>query len=221
MAKSTKSQIDVNKLDVGTAAITDAKMGTDNVKYMSMGTTTVFDRVNYEFDVDGSVQYHSSAGGSMNITNDATVTSSKTHGNGSVDSVSYSPTSVSWSANTGGSYTTSQTITQSGSGLTKTFTWGVSKPCSCNNSYSYCSCYGDSGCSCNGCYSQGSCSCNSCNTHSSYTIHGTCSCNVNTYCGSNGSCTCNSGNVANWRCDCNSDNYCSTNGTCSCNTNTP
>ena len=120
---SKKDVIETNKLYVGTGGTIDGLYigsPTDESRYAVLTDdnaqkTVIYDKVEYEFVVDDIANTVPANGGTYNVT--ASV-SKKTHGDGTVESpLPFSPTSFTIPAITGASYSSSVTITQSGSAL--------------------------------------------------------------------------------------------------------
>ena len=84
--------------------------------------TVLYDKVTYNFGVTDLATNVPASGGTYSV---VASTSTRTHGNGAVDSVTYSPTTVTIPANTGASYTSSVTITQTTSNLTDQYNYTV------------------------------------------------------------------------------------------------
>lgn len=127
---TTKDVIETNKLFVGGAnAAKGLYVGssTAEAKYAVLTNenaekTVIFDKVHYEFGVNNISGNVPANGGTYNVT--ASV-STRTHGDGTVDNVAFSPTSFTVPANSGTSYTSSVTITQGSSNLTQSCSFTV------------------------------------------------------------------------------------------------
>lgn len=128
---SKKDIIETNKLFVGTG-------GTMNGLFIGSSTaesryavltdenaqkTVIYDKVEYEFGVNNISGTVPANGGTYNVT--ASV-SKKTHGDGTVENnIPFSPVSITVPANTGSSYNSAVTITQSVSQLTGSCAFSV------------------------------------------------------------------------------------------------
>ena len=128
---SKKDIIETNKLFVGTGAtIVGLYMGSSTAESRyavltdeNAQKTVIYDKVEYEFGVSNISDTVPANGGTYNVT--ASI-SKKTHGDGTVeDDLDFSPTSFSVPANTGSSYNSAITITQSVSQLTGSCAFSV------------------------------------------------------------------------------------------------
>ncbi len=128
---TSKDIIETNKLYVGTGGTIGGLFigsSTAESKYAvltddSAQKTVIYDKVHYEFGINNISGIVPAYGGTYNVT--ASV-SKKTHGDGTEESnIAFTPTSITVPANTGGSYSSSVTITQSGSDLTQTCSFTV------------------------------------------------------------------------------------------------
>lgn len=84
--------------------------------------TVIYDKVHYEFGVNDIYDTVPASGGTYNIT--ASV-STRTHGDGTVENITFSPSAITIPENTGASYTSSVTITQGSSNLTQSCSFTV------------------------------------------------------------------------------------------------
>lgn len=127
----TKDVIETNRLHVGTG-------GTMNGLYVGAASaeskyavitdensikTVIYDKVHYEFGVSDISGIIPAYGGTYSV---PVTVSTRTHGDGTVDNdIAISPASITIPANTGGSYSSSVTITQVGSNLTQSCSFTV------------------------------------------------------------------------------------------------
>lgn len=118
---ASKSVIETNKLKVGSSGMTGLYVGSTESKYAVMTDsaktqTVIYDKVTYNFTVKDIATTVPASGGTYVVT---ATTTTRTHGNGAVDQVAFSPTSITINANTSTSTVTgSKTITQTTSNLT-------------------------------------------------------------------------------------------------------
>ena len=118
---ASKSVIETNKLKVGSSGMTGLYVGSTESKYAVMTDsaktqTVIYDKVTYNFTVKDIPTTVPASGGTYVVT---ATTTTRTHGNGAVDQVAFSPTSITINANTSTSTVTgSKTITQATSNLT-------------------------------------------------------------------------------------------------------
>lgn len=118
-----KDIIETNKLYVGTGGTVDGLFignATAESRYAVLNDanaqpTVIYDKVRYEFGVNNITSPVPANGGTYNITANV---SRKLHGDGTLENnLAFSPTSFTVPANTGASYNSAVTVTQSGSNL--------------------------------------------------------------------------------------------------------
>ena len=124
---ASKQVIETNKLKIGSSGMTGLFVGSGESKYAvvtdsAKTPTVIYDKVTYNFAVNDLTAVVPASGGTYNIT--ASV-STRTHGNGAVDNVSFSPTSITIPANQGDIYSSAITVTQASSNLTDQFNFTV------------------------------------------------------------------------------------------------
>ena len=128
---SKKDIIETNKLYIGTGGNMDGLYigsATAESRYAVLTDenaqkTVIYDKVEYEFGVNNISGIVPANGGTYTVT--ASV-SKKTHGDGTEeDNIGFTPVTITVPANTGSSYTSSVTITQSVSQLTGSCSFSV------------------------------------------------------------------------------------------------
>ncbi len=124
---ASKQIIETNKLKVGSNGAKGLYVGNVESKYAVMtdsakAQTVIYDKVTYDFAVTDLATTVPASGQTYTI---AASVSTRTHGNGAVDQVTFSPTSITVPANTGASYTSSITVTQTTSNLTDEYSFTV------------------------------------------------------------------------------------------------
>ena len=122
---ANKQAIETNKLNIGSSTSRGIYVGSTESKYVVMtdsakAQTVIYDKVTYDFTVKDLQTTIPANGGTYTVT---AATSTRTHGNGVVDNVTFSPTTFTVGANTGSARSGSETITQTTSTLTDTCAW--------------------------------------------------------------------------------------------------
>lgn len=120
---TNKDVIETNKLYVGTGGTVDGLYiggASSESRYAVLTNadaqqTVIYDKVRYKFDVNSISGIVPASGGTYTVT--ASV-SKKIHGDGTIeDNLAFTPTSFTIPANTGASYSSSVTITQTASNI--------------------------------------------------------------------------------------------------------
>jgi len=126
---ASKQVIETDRINIGAKATQGLYVGSSESKYVVLSDsacsqTVLYDKVNYNFEISDLSSVVPAYGGTYTISG----TSTRTHGNGSVDSVSFSPTTITIAPNYGGdAYSSASTITQSTSNLTDSYNFSVEK----------------------------------------------------------------------------------------------
>lgn len=124
---ASKDVIETNKLKIGSGSTKGLYVGSAESKYAVLSDsaksqTVIYDKVHYDFTVTDLSTTVPASGGTYTI---SASQSTRTHGNGTVDTVTFSPTSVTIPANTGSSYSSAVTVTQTTSNLTDNYNFSV------------------------------------------------------------------------------------------------
>ncbi len=124
---ASKDVIETNKLKIGSGSTKGLYVGSAESKYAVLSDsaksqTVIYDKVHYDFTVTDLSTTVPASGGTYTI---SASQSTRTHGNGTVDAVTFSPTSVTIQPNTGSSYSSAVTVTQTTSNLTDSYNFSV------------------------------------------------------------------------------------------------
>lgn len=124
---ASKQVIETNKLKIGSGESKGLFVGNTESYYAvitdsAKTPTVIYDKVTYNFTVADLATTVPASGQTYTI---AASVSTRTHGNGVVDNVTFSPTSITIPANTGSSYTSAVTVTQTTSNLTDQYNFTV------------------------------------------------------------------------------------------------
>lgn len=122
---ASKQVIETDRLYIGSDDISGLYVGNTESKYAAItdsdgALTTIYDKVTYNFSVANLSGTVPANGGTYTVT---ASTSTRTHGNGVVNNVNFSPLTFTIGSNTGSTRSGSQTVTQNSSNLTDTCAW--------------------------------------------------------------------------------------------------